>query len=224
MEIANKMIYNKNKKVNVLSTDSNRHDNFYFKEFEFKKLENNYVIRSADVADFEMIITIVNEAYWNQQKHFFIDSPFSRKRVRLEDLYEINADSSQKIFVLFNKTKNVVSGVILFELPKGKLFAKFGLFALDGSCRGKNLGPEMITFVERCAVQNGRNKMKIEVFTFANKLTDYYRTFGYNFTGKAKTFFHKDCIQEQYCNKNELYLQSMMKLLELNTLKKRNAR
>lgn len=203
----------KQKEMNMLSIESNKLNYIYFKVAEFEKAENNYIIRSAELMDFEMIIAIVNEAYWSQQQHFFIDSPLSRKRIDLNALHKINEDSSQKLFVLFNKTKNVISGVILFELPKDRLFAKFGLFALDNSCRGKNLGPEMITFVERCAVQNGRKKMKIEVFTFANKLAEYYKTFGYIPTGKTKTFFHKDCIHEQYRNESELYLQKMVKSL-----------
>lgn len=184
-----------------------------FSEIEFKKEGVKYLVRGAELNDFETIVTLVNEAYWNQQKHFFIDSPLSRKRIDLTDLNEINSDSAKKLFVLFNKTKNAVVGVILFELPKDKSFAKFGLFALDDSCRGKNLGPKMIAFVERCAIKNDRNKMKIEVFTFATKLADYYKTFGYTPTGKAKTFFHKDCIEEQYRNESELYLQNMIKHL-----------
>lgn len=194
-----------------MSIEINSQKAIYFKEFNFEKLENDYMIRSAELTDFETIIAIVNEAYWSQQKHFFIDSQLSRKRIDINDLHAINANSSKKLFVLFDKTNNVVSGVILFELSKNSQFAKFGLFALDNSCRGKNLGREMITFVEGCAVQNGRKNMKIEVFTFATKLAEYYKTFGYIPTEKAKTFFHKDCIQEQYRNESELYLQKMVK-------------
>lgn len=198
----------------MLSVESNHHG-IYFKEVEFKKCETDFIIRGAELADFEMIVAIVNEGYWNQQQHFFIDSPLSRKRIDLNDLHEINANLCQKLFVLVNKTNNVVLGVILFELPKNRSFGKFGLFALDNSSRGKNLGSEMIAFVENCAVQNGRNKMKIEVFTFASKLAGYYKAFGYVSRGKAKTFFHKDCLQERYRNESELYLQNMVKLLDI---------
>jgi hypothetical protein len=204
----------KQKEINMLPIKSNQQDCIYFKEVTFNKSENDYIIRGAELTDFEMIVAIVNEAYWSQQQHFFTDSALSRKRVDLKDLHEINADPHQKLFVLVNKTKNVVLGVILFELLKDSSLAKFGLFALDNSCRGKNLGPEMIAFVERCAVQNGRNKMTIEVFAFANKLAEYYKTFGYIPTGKAETFFHKDCIQEKYRNEKELYLQKMIKFLK----------
>ncbi len=198
----------------MLAVDNRQQYSLYFDEFEFKQGIDDYIIRSAESTDFETIVEVVNAAYWSHQQNFFIDSPLSRKRINLTVLNLINTDPTQKLFVLFNKTKNVVSGIILFELPMGELFAKFGLFALDESCRGKNLGPQMISFVERCAVNNGRNKMKIEVFNFAHKLSEYYKTFGYAFTGVTATFFHKDCIQEKYRNENELYLQEMVKLLK----------
>lgn len=178
---------------------------------EFTIHDDNFIIRKADPKDFERIITLVNEAYWHYQQNYFDDSEFSRERINIEQLHNINNNANQNLLVLFDKTKNIVAGVILLEFPQEKSFAKFGLFAIDKSYKGNNLGREMISFVERYAKENNRNLMKIEVFTFAPKLASHYQSLGYCTTHKVKTFPRKDCIRVQYRNEAGKYLQKMIK-------------
>lgn len=176
-------------------------------------MQDPYIIRPAEVSDFDAIVPLVNEAYWNQQRNFFTDTPLSRQRISLDDLKKIQANPNQKLMVLFDKTKNAVSGVILLDLPLEKPHAQFGLFALDSSCRGKNLGCDIVKYVEGYAREHQRTFMKIEVFVFAPKLKAHYESLGYASTKKIKPFFHSSCIQTSYQNAEGRYLEKMRKAL-----------
>lgn len=176
-------------------------------------MQDIYIIRPAETSDFDAMVPLINEAYWNQQQHFFTDTPLSRQRISLNDLKNIHANPNQKLLVLFDKTKNAVSGVILLELPPTKPHAKFGLFALDSSSRGKKLGSDIVKYVEGYAKDQKRTFMKIEVFVFAPKLKAHYESLGYTSTGKVKSFFHSSCIKSAYQNTEGRYLEKMRKSL-----------
>lgn len=165
-----------------------------------------------DNFDLEGISTVINSAYWEKQQYFFIDTPLSRTRIKVDELKAIINDPHQKLFVVIDKTKEVV-GTILLELPPQKDFAKFGLFSIKKGFTGLNLGAYLVDFVESQARDLKRKNMVIEVFTFAKKLSCHYQKLGYNFTGKTYSFFHEDCIKPEYQDKDKRFLQEMSKLL-----------
>lgn len=177
----------------------------------FQTSNEDYIIKMAEPSDFEKIVSLVNDAYWNYQKTYFTDSEKSRVRTDLSALHAISTNPLQKLLVLYDKTKQSVSGVIVLDLPAEKKYAKFGMFALDPSCKGTSLGKEMISFVERCAQENERRRMKIEVFIFAPHLERHYQSLGYISARKEKKFPHNDCIRDEYRNERELYVRKMTK-------------
>lgn len=176
-------------------------------------INTKYKIVEATVADQKKIILLVNNAYWHKQQPFFIDIPESRERLNLTQLSNLMKDTTQKVFVL--RSADDILGVIVIEIPIGKDYAKFGLFAIDQKYFGKRLGRLLIDFVENYALEQGRKLMQIEVFTFATRLANYYKQLGYSFTGKIATFFHDKCIKPEYQNKDNLYLNEMIKILKI---------
>lgn len=160
----------------------------------------------------EKIISLVNEAYWAQQEPFFIDIPASHERLNFALLFNLMTDATKKTFVLVDEEH--IYGVIVIEIPIAEDCAKFGLFAMDPKYVGKRLGRLLIDYVENCAFERGRKCMKIEVFSFATRLANYYQQLGYSFTGKQAAFFHDECIKPKYQNNNRLYLNEMIKILK----------
>jgi GNAT superfamily N-acetyltransferase len=175
-------------------------------------INTKYKIVEASVSDQKKIILLVNEAYWYQQQPFFFDIPASHERLNLAQLSKLMKDSTKKIFVL--RCADDILGVIVIEIPLREEYAKFELFAIDRKYFGKRLGRLLIDYVENYAFEQGRKVMKIEVFTFASRLANYYKKLGYSFTGKAVTFFHDNCIKPEYQNKNKLYLNEMTKVIK----------
>lgn len=174
------------------------------------EMTNSKIVEPTS-ADQKKIISLVNEAYWREQQPYFIDTLASRERLNLTQLSKLMQESTQKIFVL--KNQNKILGVITIDFPVDQDFAKFGLFAMDQKYCGKGLGQLLINHVEKYAREHGRKVMKIEVFTFATRLANYYHQLGYTFTGNTATFFHDHCIKPEYQNPNKMYLNEMIKTL-----------
>ena len=161
--------------------------------------------------DLETIVELVNNAYWDLQQEFFIPSKESRERTTLNELREIVNDPHKQLFVLIDKVKKAMVGTILLEIEEDH--AKFGQFAIAREYRKKKLGHILIDHVEKRAVQEGRNIMKIEVFHFAQHLAAHYQQLGYVFTGKTEPFRHSNCVKLEYRDANNKYLREMEKHL-----------
>lgn len=174
--------------------------------------ETDYVLREAFPDDFKEMESVINESYWSYQKSFFTDTPTSRKRIDFMEIAALYRNQNLQLFVLSDKNAKVL-GAICVSLPPHETYAKFELFALDASVRGQNKGSEVINFVEEWVRSHDRLTLKIEVFTFADKLANYYQALGYEFNGIEKEFFHSDCIREEYQNPHGQYLQEMEKTL-----------
>jgi GNAT superfamily N-acetyltransferase len=177
-------------------------------------MSTEYRIIEANLNDQEKIILLVNEAYWRQQQPFFLDIPVSRERLNSIQLSQLMRDKTQKIFLLMEN--HHILGVIAIEIPKDEDYAKFTLFALHEKHRGKKFGRLLIGHAENYALERGRRIMKIEVFTFAARLSEYYARLGYAMSGKAVSFFHEECIRPEYQNSCKLYLNEMIKDLKKN--------
>ena len=159
----------------------------------------------------EKIITLVNEAYWDQQQHFFNDTPRARERINAENIDQILNNPNKKLYLMIDKTNNAVAGTILLETVPEKNHAKFGLFAISKEYQGRGLGPTLVTHVEKKAQSLGKRKMKIEVFIFAPRLAHHYGRLGYSYTGKKYEFPHWDSVRLEHQFEDKNYLIGMKK-------------
>lgn len=159
------------------------------------------------------IIKLVNDSYWLEQKHFFIDSPASRERINQHEWNKILFDPHQKAYVLQHKVTKLIVGVVVLEIPLKKEYGKFGIFAIAKAYQGKKLGKILIDHVEQIAKRLSKKSMIIEVFAFAKRLEKYYQKLGYVNTGKTNSFFHSECIKSKYQNKASQYLLELEKIL-----------
>ena len=174
---------------------------------------NGNEIVEARKEHMQQMVLLINEAYWEQQQPFFIDTLASRERINLAELDKIMSDPNQRTYVLINKKNHRVAGTIIIELPAEEEQAKVGLLAIGKEYRGKKLGHTLVEYVENYARTLGRKLIKLEVFIFAKKLINYYESLGYSFTGNTAPFFHGNCIREKYRNSSDHYLSEMAKKL-----------
>lgn len=123
------------------------------------------------------IVTLVNEAYWSQQKQYLEEGP-QALRTTIDEVGALiqNRSSNKTLFVL--KLENKIKGAILFQKIKEKT-AMFGMFAVHSSCKGMGLGDRLIAKAEECAKIVGCTKIKIEVMGPAVRLMHYYQAHGY---------------------------------------------
>lgn len=178
--------------------------------------KNFYIVEAHElneniVSYLESIISLINDAYWQQQQHFFNDTPEARTRIDTERIKKILNDPNKKLYLLIDKTKNSVAGTILLESEPEKNNAKFGLFAIAEEYQGKGLGQSLVSHVEKTAQSLGKKKMKIEVFVFAPSLAKHYERLGYSYTGKQHEFPHWDSVRPEYQNTDKNYLMGMKK-------------
>lgn len=175
----------------------------------------SFEIRDATAKDIPLMVDLINEAYWDQQKPFLIDTPFSRERINADGIQRILNDPTQKLFVLVDK---VVAGVVLCELPKDVDYAKPGLFAVSKEYRGQKIGNMLVEHMENYARAHQRTAIKIEVFAFAEALGKHYESLGYKYTGKTGTFFHASIIKPEMRRADQQYVREMVKVLPRSML------
>lgn len=169
------------------------------------------VLRLAELQDYEKIVQLVNDAYWKEQSAFFIDNELSRTRINLEEVNRICETKGEYLFVLYNPLLNQVWGVVWVELKENESYASWGLFALDPICRGKKMGLKIISQIESWVKELGRDRIIIEVFSFAENLGKHYQTMGYQFTGENIKFIHSECLREEFKRADGQYLRKMEK-------------
>lgn len=175
--------------------------------------DSDYAILQVSAKDQDLVVKLVNEAYWHHQQPFFLDIPASYERLNLAQFDCLMHDSTKTVFKLVRRSNLEILGVIAIEISPEKENAKFGLFAMNRNHSGKKLGRLLIEYVENYALEKGRKLMVIEVFTFATRLAAYYERLGYACTGKTARFFHECCIHPEYQSQDKYYLNEMIKIL-----------
>jgi GNAT superfamily N-acetyltransferase len=153
-------------------------------------INSDYILIKATQEMAEPISNEVNQAYGTQFNPFLLDTPEQPiTRTSKEKIESLIQNPSFQLYVLQNKQNQSIAGTICY-IPTTKKTDQgyFGLFSLAKEAQGKGIGEQMIDFVEKKAVDEGKSRMKIDVSGFADKLHTYYQSKGYQKTGKTIPF------------------------------------
>lgn len=132
------------------------------------------------------ILQLVNECYGNFFNRYLEERP-ENVRLDMKGVVNLINHESLELYVLVNKVGQVV-GTIVYNPNGEKKSAWFGLFSLHPSARKNGVGGEMIKWMENIALQNHKQKMKLDVSGFATPLQNHYIKNGYAPTGKKIPF------------------------------------
>lgn len=120
-------------------------------------------------------------AYAQTETEIWGENYIRISRKEYEDLIQLGE-------VFFSFKDNRVNGCIQVKSIDGKIFS-FGLLAVDFSQKGKGIGKNLIEFTENHALQNGAEKMILEILKpadfevpFKLFLHKWYLELGYKYT------------------------------------------
>jgi len=153
------------------------------------EINNKYILTRATTEMAEAITEEVNQAYGKQFSQYIVDTfDHPSARINVDKVRSMILDPNMTLYVLVNKTNHAVAGTICYVPTAKKEQGYFGLFSLEKEAQGKGIGPQMISFIEQQAKNDGKKRMKIDVSGFAENLHSYYERLGYQKTGKTIKF------------------------------------
>jgi len=136
----------------------------------------DYTIRRIKGNDIYKVVDIINEAYSYQ------DKTIGEPRASAEYLLKVLLDTD--FYVVEHDTEIIAC---FYIQPKNKSL-NFGLLAVIPSYRGKGLVMEIIKAIESFARINKFDAIELEYTNISPWLKKYYEGYGFNETGKLKTW------------------------------------
>ena len=142
--------------------------------------------RTADVADIDAIVRLVNRA-------FVAESPYVEgERVNPDAILEMWPRGT---FLLGGQNNDLVA--CIFIEPRGAQ-AHLGLVSVEPACQGEGLGAELMTAAEARCRAAGFHELELRFIDHRTELERFYQRMGFSRTGlteppppaRAKVPFH----------------------------------
>jgi RimJ/RimL family protein N-acetyltransferase len=167
--------------------------------------------KDTPIERFQEAAELVNKAYMEKQKTHF-DIPYY-ERTNAKELHALSCDPNNNLIALVNRVNRAIIGFIRYENhhDQDQSYGEFGLFAISPEYRGKGLGEKLIRLTERHAAKIGQSQIRIDVFTYFEKLKAYYIRLGYVLTGRVKAHEQFTNVKPEYQIEEDLYLEELSK-------------